>query len=402
MSTTMTESQTDTQYNNQNYYSSRDNNFASSPNNKKSQKYNKKINSHKIQNNQTKNSQKKNINIKNNNDDNNYNSIQKKNNNSQTNTYNDIKYHTILDEKDQAYWGYLPVAICVFLWLITCAAPPLTLLFFYLEFYKISLFIFTSFVVCYVPASIYRPMKEWFREGCAKYFKQTTLTVEEGCDILDSKIKTMVPVHPHGIFCLSWTTMFLRKEFERLHYCFSAMLNQGYFRLFVSLMGKTSCVGKKYMTQLMEKGESVALIPGGFEEGSFHTYGLEQTYLKSKFGFVKLALKYGYSLTPVYGFKECFTFHNIKGFDNMKKFCSKWSVPFCLFWGNNLAPMLPQRQHGLHIVIGKSMKLPQIKNPSKEEVQYYHAKYLDEVNNLFERHKSRFYENPNDVKLIII
>lgn len=29
------------------------------------------------------------------------------------------------------------------------------------------------------------------------------------------------------------------------------------------------------MTKLMENGESVALIPGGFEEGSFHTYGLE-------------------------------------------------------------------------------------------------------------------------------
>lgn len=85
----------------------------------------------------------------------------------------------------------------------------------------------------------------------------------------------MVPFHPHGIFCIGWTVMFLREEFERLSYCFSSMLNNGYFRLYCNAIGNPSSVGKRYMTKLMDEGRSVALIPGGFEEGSLTTFGDE-------------------------------------------------------------------------------------------------------------------------------
>ena len=66
------------------------------------------------------------------------------------------------------------------------------------------------------------------------------------------------------------------------------------------------------MVEYTEKGENLALSPGGFEEATI-TGRLDRVYIKKRTGFIKLCLKYGYSVVPVYVFGENRLFSNVQG-----------------------------------------------------------------------------------------
>lgn len=40
---------------------------------------------------------------------------------------------------------------------------------------------------------------------------------------------------------------------------------------------------------------------------------------------------------------------------------------------------MPFRNIGVHSVVGKGIKLPQISNPTKEDIQKYHSIYIEEL-----------------------
>ena len=54
----------------------------------------------------------------------------------------------------------------------------------------------------------------------------------------------------------------------------------------------------------MTERRHVALLPGGFEEASIVEPGRERVYVRRRKGFVKLALRYGYTIYPIYTFGE--------------------------------------------------------------------------------------------------
>ncbi|EER14229.1 diacylglycerol o-acyltransferase, putative [Perkinsus marinus ATCC 50983] len=71
---------------------------------------------------------------------------------------------------------------------------------------------------------------------------------------------------------------------------------------------------RKEFKQLLESGKSCVLITGGFHEATITCPGTDRIYLNnSRKGFVRYALREGYSLTPVYGFGETDTFSNVQG-----------------------------------------------------------------------------------------
>lgn len=92
-----------------------------------------------------------------------------------------------------------------------------------------------------------------------------------------------------------------------------------------------------------------------FEEASLMKYGEEIVFLKKRAGFIKMALQYGYSLTPAFGFKECFSYYNVQGFDKFKLLLNKFKLPGVIPFGEFLAPVLPKRDCEIHVVIGKSL-----------------------------------------------
>jgi hypothetical protein len=55
-------------------------------------------------------------------------------------------------------------------------------------------------------------------------------------------------------------------------------------------------VGKANFERLASQGHNIALLPGGFEEATIYAYGQHRVYIKDRKGFIKMALKYGYTV----------------------------------------------------------------------------------------------------------
>lgn len=58
-----------------------------------------------------------------------------------------------------------------------------------------------------------------------------------------------------------------------------------------------SDVSKRRMVGLMRAGKNIGLIPGGFEEATLYERGRHRVFVKSRFGFIKLALQHGYKVS---------------------------------------------------------------------------------------------------------
>lgn len=63
-------------------------------------------------------------------------------------------------------------------------------------------------------------------------------------------------------------------------------------------------VSKESISRLLGDGESCALIPGGVREIQFMEPGKEVAYLSRRRGFIKLAIKFGAPLVPVFAFGQ--------------------------------------------------------------------------------------------------
>jgi len=99
-------------------------------------------------------------------------------------------------------------------------------------------------------------------------------------------------------------------------------------------------------------------------------------------GFVKLALRYGYSLTPCYSFGESDLFSNLQGGWKLRLALNHWQIPGVFYWGCSWAPWLPKRKP-LKLAIGDPVRLPLTPNPTEADVEKYHAIYVAALQALF-------------------
>ena len=201
---------------------------------------------------------------------------------------------------------------------------------------------------------------------------------------------TVLCVHPHGIFCQAWAALFLTDEADDVTFCFSnALVLSPYFRLLCRLTGFPSKCDRDSMKRLMRRRKRLALIPGGFHEATVHSPTEDRLFLKKRKGFVKYALEFGYSLTPVYGFGEKDTFANLQGFWKLRLWLNDLGLPAIVPFGKWWCPLLP-RNARLHVVVGEPLAPPARfasggTKPTKADVDAHHAAYCAHVQKLYAR-----------------
>ncbi|CAH1118870.1 unnamed protein product [Phaedon cochleariae] len=154
-------------------------------------------------------------------------------------------------------------------------------------------------------------------------------------------------------------------------------------------------------------GYVCVLMVGGAAEAFYCKPGDYKVILKQRKGFVRLALKNGTPIVPVFSFGEIDLFDQLEGsmLRNFQEKIRKWI---------GLAPVLPvgrgffqysfgiiPRRRPVTTVVGKPLDVPKIENPSREEVEEYHAKFVQCLTELFEEQKYNYLENPEEKKLII-
>jgi hypothetical protein len=140
------------------------------------------------------------------------------------------------------------------------------------------------------------------------------------------------------------------------------------------------------LKKILKGGGSVLIYVGGIAELFKSCRTEERLYLKKRKGFIKLALREGVDVVPIYLFGNTSVLSALKH-GPLATLSRKLQVSLTLFWGKFYLPI--PRDEKILYVVGKPLGLPHIEEPTQEDVDKWHAIYCDEVQKLFEMYKER-------------
>jgi len=305
----------------------------------------------------------------------------------------------------ETFLGALTVSSFLIIWFASILSPVILGVAIYHEYYKLATSLIALSIVAYLPWEI-KPLQNFYDEYHTSYYDGVDI-VFEGGDIPpsnetdssnnnnnhDKHRQTFFAVHPHGAFCIGWSLLFTCPTLHRVRFCFSPTLFASpFFRLFSRSLGKPVSASRSSVNSYLANGEDVALPPGGFEEATLTDATIDRVFVRKRYGFVRLCLKYGVAIRPVFVFGEGRLFWNVQGGWKTRLKCNRWGVPTILVWGRWFFPLLPRKGVRLLIVVGRPLILPKVEGePTKEEVDRWHERYIGELKRIYEDFKVEGY-----------
>ncbi len=225
--------------------------------------------------------------------------------------------------------------------------------------------------------------------------------------------------HPHGIICFGGVLSFgtdaldFKGKFPGLTPRLLT-LRQNFWlpigREFVASTGACAA-SERGISAILDnesKGKAAVLIVGGGSESLEHGQFEIPLVLNRRRGFIRLALKHGSPLVPVFFFGEQFVYEqadNPQGsfIRRMQTALVKqfgFTLPF--FFGRGVFQytfgMMPFRK-AVNAVVGSPIEVPKIENPTKDDLDHWHAKYVDDLKKLYETFNPIY--GDKNVKLVI-
>ncbi|EIW66087.1 hypothetical protein TREMEDRAFT_15209, partial [Tremella mesenterica DSM 1558] len=174
-----------------------------------------------------------------------------------------------------------------------------------------------------------------------------------------------------------------------------------FYRDILMLHGVAS-VSKAACANILSKGPgtAIAIVVGGAAESLSAHPGTADLTLKKRYGFIKIAIKQGAGLVPVFSFGENDVGSNGSGTGNDKtsmlyklqrKFQKKFGFTLPLFYGRGLFNynygLMPFR-HPIVVVVGQHIEVKQHPDPPHEMVEEYQRLYIDELmRRIWEKYK---------------
>jgi 2-acylglycerol O-acyltransferase 2 len=161
-------------------------------------------------------------------------------------------------------------------------------------------------------------------------------------------------------------------------------------------------VDKANILRHISSGTSVIICPGGVTEVALKESDKDCVlFLRSRFGFVKLALQQGVAIVPVFSFglQNAFTSWIPKSKLARRMGKVLGFLPMT-FFGVCGIPFSPAKPCKLANVVGPPIKLPKIADPSEAEIKKYHEMYLIEIARIYETYKDEF--GMSDITLRIV
>lgn len=217
------------------------------------------------------------------------------------------------------------------------------------------------------------------------YFDSFKLVAEE--DLKEKKC--LFPFHPHGVLSLIPPTVCsVNNTFFKCRFLVSrVLLNFPFSGIFAKLLGGEA-VHKKNFVKIMQEGDNIIFMPGGFEEATITDFDKNKLYIKNRIGFIKYALEYGYSIQPCYIFNEHKLFYNFTKFEKLRLFMNSMKIPAAFFCSK--LGVMPHYDVDITVVVGKSIDIPKTENPSDEIILKYHKIYMESLTGLYHKYTDKF------------
>ncbi|CAF3439760.1 unnamed protein product [Rotaria socialis] len=144
------------------------------------------------------------------------------------------------------------------------------------------------------------------------------------------------------------------------------------------------CVSRNSCEYLLSgkcgQGNALVIIIGGRREVWLTRNNTMILYLKSRKGFIQLALKYGASIVPVISFGENELYERRTFFG---------LIPNGIPWGLLFMGYIPFRRQVV-TVVGKPIHVVQTDNPTPSDIEQLHQDYLQAVEQLFVENKDKY------------
>lgn len=142
---------------------------------------------------------------------------------------------------------------------------------------------------------------------------------------------------------------------------------------------------------------TTVLYPGGIAELFMCSETEEVLYLQERKGFIKLALREGADIIPLYfiGNTSSLSIPKVPFLETLSR---KYQVSLTIFWGRWGLPI--PRANKVIYVRGTPLGMPYIPEPTDDDVDKWHKKYISEVTRLFDKYKVKSPQYKNR-KLII-
>jgi 2-acylglycerol O-acyltransferase 2 len=114
-------------------------------------------------------------------------------------------------------------------------------------------------------------------------------------------------------------------------------------------------------------------------------------FIKQRKGFIKYALKYGYTVRPVIITNEHKAMQTLDIFTKLRLLINKIKIPSVIYWNIKFGILFPPGVV-MNTIVGKGVKGSKIygkEEPTHQEINQMHAQYIEEVKRMYEKNKSK-------------
>ena len=299
--------------------------------------------------------------------------------------------------------GALSIGTFLLVWLGSIACPIVMLFAVARQAWLIVLGLVLLLGWCSLPVETNARIRGWYCEGFRLYWREASLCYEEPV----GATATLLAVHPHGAYCMGYASLFTQDALNHVRWCYAHVLYRSpFFKAFTSFTGRPCSAEKRHFLSVLRQREVVAILPGGFEEAAISCTAADRVYLRHRKGWIKYALLHGYAVTPVFTFGERDTYGTLQALAPLRLWLGTFGMvgtlasmllvfPVGKWW----CPILP-RTRRLHTVVGAPLRPPATASANEpdgartvttEQVDEFHAKYVEALVSLYDRHKVNYY-----------
>ncbi|KAG0520200.1 hypothetical protein BDA96_08G053100 [Sorghum bicolor] len=152
-------------------------------------------------------------------------------------------------------------------------------------------------------------------------------------------------------------------------------------------LGSVPATREKFFSHLAD-GYSCVVCPGGLRETHHMNSGSEVAFIKSRKGFVRMAIQNGSPLVPVFCFGQSDTYRwwnpHIK---SLSRIATALKFIPVIYWGKFGMP-IPFPSH-MHVFVGKPILVEKNGQPTTDEVNEVHRQFVIALQELFEKNKAK-------------